>query len=104
MRQFTTPTHTIRLKGVDLTGDNVYVTYTQGRTELEVTEVGVALDGEDTVLTVELTQEQTGGFAYQRTVEVQVNWVTPDGKRDATRIKTIPVDRNNLDRQVEYVE
>lgn len=103
MRRWTTPTHTIRVKGIDLTGADVWVTYTQGAKTLEVANPQAAYDGEDTSLEVELTQAQTAGFSTYAPVEVQVNWVTRDGKRDATAIKTVAVERNNLDREQGYV-
>lgn len=103
MRRWTTPTHTIRVKAADLTGSDVYVTYTQGKNTLEVFDPPAELDGEDTVLTVELSQEQTASFNASIPVEVQVNWVTRDGKRDATVIKAIDVGRNNLNREQGYV-
>lgn len=103
MRRWTTPTHTIRVKGIDLTGADVWVTYVQGATALEVRNPSMTSDGEDTALTVELTQEQTAGFSPSTPVEVQVNWVTRDGKRDATAIKAIGVERNLMNREQGYV-
>lgn len=103
MRRWTTPTHTIRVKGADLTGCDVWVTYTQRSRQLEVFDPPTVLDGEDSVITVELTQEQTSTFSVGTPVDVQVNWVTPEGARDATVTKAIEVTRNDLNREQGYV-
>lgn len=96
IRKFTTPTHTLTVKGTDLTEADVYVTYEQGDIKQTYTDVTCTLSGSDTVITVEMTQEETSKFKVGAYVEVQVNWVK-NGKRDATDIKSIKVDGNLLD-------
>ena len=59
-------------------------------------------DAHGSTVEVHLTQAQTGMFWYGEEVAVQVNWLTPEGARDATTIKTINVGGNLLDRVMEY--
>lgn len=100
MRRFTTPTITLTVKGVDLTEKSVYVTFSQRDSALTVESPSMALVGEDTVISVPLSQFQTGGFSVG-TVDVQVNFIDANGNRDATTVKTIGVDRNLLAQVVE---
>ena len=101
MRRFTTPTVTLTVKGVDLTGMDVLVTFTQACHELTVEGPSMTLStGGDTVIEVPLSQVQTGGFV-EGTVEVQVNWLDALGNRDATTVGTIEVERNLLDEVVD---
>lgn len=102
MIQWTTPTHTHIVRGIDLSGYDVYVSYKQGRNELSVASDQVEYDGSDTTVTVGLSQRQTGGFKAGA-VKVQVNWVTPDSKRDAVLVKSVEVDENLMAKEVKYV-
>lgn len=102
MIQWTTPTHVHTVRGVDLTGFDVYVSYKQGRNELTIPAGEVAHDGTDTTVTVRLTQKQTGSFKAG-TVKVQINWVTPEGNRDAVLVKSVEVDENLMAKEVGYV-
>jgi len=101
MIRYTTPTDELVVKGVDLTGYEVWASYRQRSKKLDVNAVDVSFDGTDTTILVPLTQEQTGTF-YAGQVSIQVNWLTPEGKRDATTIKTVEVGANLLDRVMEY--
>lgn len=101
MIQYTTPTDVCVVHGIDLTGCDVWVSYQQRKAELDVKASSVTYDGEDSTVSVELTQEQTAKFKAG-TVEMQVNWVTPQGKRDATTKKSQEVLVNLLERVVEY--
>lgn len=100
MRRWTTPTHELVVEGVDLTGCDVYVDYKQGSRTRRV-KVEPEYDGADTVLEVEWTQEQSAVFK-EGDVDVQVNWIYPDGSRDASEIATIESTRNILNEEVEY--
>lgn len=102
MIQWTTPTHVHTVRGVDLSAYDVYVTYKQGRSELTIPAQSVTHDGTDTTVTVQLTQRQTGSFKAG-TVKVQINWVTPDGNRDAVLVKSVEVDENLMAKEVGYV-
>ena len=102
MIQWTTPTHRHIVRGVDLSAYDVYVSYKQGRNELSVPAHEVTYDGSDTTVTVDLSQRQTGSFKAG-TVKVQINWVTPDQKRDAVLVKSVEVDENLMAKEVKYV-
>ena len=102
MIQWTTPTHTHTVKGIDLTGYDVYVSYKQSRNELTIPAKSVSYDGKDTTVVVQLTQRQTGAFKAG-SVKVQINWVTPEGNRDAVLVKSVEVDENLMAKEVSYV-
>lgn len=95
MRRFTTPTVTVEVEGVDLTTSTVLVTFQQRSNRLTVEGPTMALQGEDTIISIPLSQLQTGGFA-EGGVEVQVNWLDGYGHRDATTVGAIQVERNLL--------
>lgn len=95
MRRYTTPTVTVEVEGVDLTTSTVLVTFQQRNNRLTVEGPAMELQGEDTVISVPLSQLQTGGFA-EGSVEVQVNWLDGYGHRDATTVGAIQVERNLL--------
>ena len=101
MRRYTTPEDTFVIHGVDLTGCDVVVSYRQlighstNAHQLDIDDPEVSFDGTDTTLTVRLTQEQTGGFQAGQCM-VQVNWIDPDGVREATEIATARVPDNLL--------
>ena len=109
MRRFTTPTETLVVEGVDLTGFDVRATYRQAGRKLTITSPtmqvltgqGPSHDRTDTKLTFTLTQEQTGAF-QRGTCEVQVNWISPDGARDATEAVEVPVPDNLLSEVIAY--
>ena len=105
MIAWTSPTHQHTLKGIDLTECRVWVSYRQpsanGDVNLDVEVSEVTYDGQDTTVAVYLTQEQTGAFGCGP-VQVQVNWVYPNGKRDAVVIKTIVVGRNLIPEVLGY--
>lgn len=102
MVRYTTPTDTYRVLGVDLTGCNVWVSYQQGARELDVETDAITYDGEDSIVEVELTQAQTAAFREGRKLLVQVNWVYPTGKRDATVQAEVDVMGNLLERELTY--
>lgn len=100
MRRYTTPTVTVEVEGVDLTTSTVLVTFQQRNSRLTVEGPSMTLQGEDTIISVPLSQLQTGGFA-EGSVEVQVNWLDGHGHRDATTVGAIQVERNLLAEVVE---
>lgn len=101
MIRFTTPTHEHKVKGIDLTGCDVYVSYEQGLTSVDIKASDVSYDGEDTTVTVPLTQLQTAKFRVGK-VTVQINWVYSDGKRNAVGTKEMEISRNLMQKVVEY--
>lgn len=108
MINYTNSVLALRVKNRDLTQMDNYVSLKQG-TEVETftgdrliveteTEEGVT----NTIIRVLLTQEESAAFDFDKDVEVQVNWISAQGIRDATNIKYIPVMRNLLDKVIEY--
>lgn len=108
MIRYTTPTITLTVEGIDLTGKVIYATFEQGRRKLtkrnaDMTVSTVTEDERtDTVLAMMLTQEETAAFDFDKSVLVQVNWISVGGIRCATEIKKIGVMRNLLDEVVSY--
>lgn len=100
--RYTTPTLTLIVRGVDLSGaDAVVVSLRQrmrGRTNAHEVDVDATAtyDGADSTLAIALTQEQTAGFVADQPVSVQVNWTEDDG-RMATNIALVPWGENLLD-------
>lgn len=99
MRRYTTPTMELVVQGIDLTASDVYVTMRQQGRELTIENADVALDGEDTIITFSLTQEQSATFREGR-ARLQVNWLDADGRRNATNIAAVEVAGNLLERTV----
>ena len=97
----TTPTfrHTFTEEELDLTAaNNVYVTYKQGTKSLTKTGEDIAV--EPKAVTVYLTQKETLMFK-EGTLESQVNWTGSDGKRAASKVKGIELEKQLLDKVVE---
>lgn len=105
MRRYTTPTLTLVVEGIDITACDVYVTLRQGKRLLTLTdpemETEVVEQRTDTKLTVTLTQEQTALFEAVP-VDVQVNYISSDGARDATEVKRVEVWPNLLQEVIAY--
>lgn len=98
MIRFTTPTHEHKVKGIDLTGCEVWVSYEQGLAEVNA-KGAVEYDGADSIVTVSLRQRETARF-HKGKVSVQINWVYPNGKRDATEIKQLDMLDNLFEREL----
>ena len=108
MINYTTPTIHLIVEAVDLTGQDVYVTLEQGKTELTKSGTDLIIDTDthgqvtDTIIIFTLTQEESAMFNFGKSVSLQVNFINSAGARDATEIKTIPVMRNLLDEVIAY--
>lgn len=97
----TTPTfrHTFTEETLDLTtANNVYVTYKQGAKSL--TKTGDDIEVEPKAVTVYLTQKETLTFK-EGTLESQVNWTGANGRRAASKVKGIELEKQLLDKVVE---
>ncbi len=97
----TTPTfrHTFTEESLDLTAANhVYVTYRQGAKAL--TKTGDDIEVEPKAVTVYLTQKETLMFK-EGVLECQVNWTGANGRRAASKVKGIELEKNLLDKVVE---
>ena len=105
---FTTPTITLTVEGVDISSQDVYVTLEQGKQELTKTGADLTISTQteegvtDTIIVFMLSQEESALFRVNAPVSIQVNWISASGIRAATEIRTIPVMRNLLDEVVEY--
>ena len=87
-RQYTTPTVTLTVVGHDLTGaDSVRVTFSNKLRNivLTISNPTVAASGDDSTVSVHLTQTQTAMFHAGEEVDIQVNWMA-SGERYATEI------------------
>jgi len=108
MINYTTPTITLTVEGVDLSSTDVYVTLEQGSHELNKSGAALTVTTEthdqitDTNITFTLSQLESASFRFNMAVSVQVNWIDAAGTRLATEIKTVPVMRNLLDRVINY--
>lgn len=103
MRQYTTPTLSIKVKGVDLTAaDSVWVTLANTARTNVITkdEPTLAVSGSDTNISVTLTQEETRRFSPRAKVDIQVNWMTGD-VRCATDIASVTAFENLLKEIIE---
>lgn len=98
MIRYTTPTHQHKVKGIDLTGCEVWVSYEQGFVNVDA-RGSAEFDGEDSTVTVTMSQKQTGRFK-EGIVSVQINWLYPNGKRDATGKKELQMLDNLLEREL----
>lgn len=110
MINYTTPTITLTVEGVDLSEQEVFVSLEQNSVELTKTGNDLIISTETvgqvttSTITFVLTQAESAAFAhsYAKPVNVQVNWINVSGVRDATEIKTIDVMRNLLDEVISY--
>lgn len=105
MKRFTTPTLKLGVP-LDITGSDIYVSIRQGANKLQKsgTAIVAVYDSADDVteLSVTLAQDETAIFSVGSRVRLQVNWITPDGTRDATDIWSFEVTENLLNEVIEY--
>lgn len=102
MRQYTTPTVTLRVKDESLIGTDVYVTLRYGKRrktmEIPQADLRITEDGNDTIIRFTLSQEQTGQFSPGDIIEYEVNYMSGH-TRPATDIAySNPVKENLLKR------
>ena len=95
MITWTTPTLMITLKGVRIENASYVVTVTQSGTSYTFDTPEVETVGCNTVLSVDMTQEQTASLTPGM-VKVQVNWTDGFGHRGATKIKSVSFGDNLL--------
>ena len=98
----TTPTFTLKLKktcSIDLTQMNhVYATLKQGNTILTKQDNNLIIVDSKTVQ-LALTQQESLGFALDKSVEIQLNWTYTDSgitKRGATKVMNINLEKQLL--------
>lgn len=72
----------------------VYATFTQDDVSITKTLGKDMILLEDNVLAAIFTQEETAKFIKNSLIEVQVNWIDPNGGRLATKIKHVSSNLN----------
>lgn len=97
MIQYTTPSISLIIEGIDISAYDIYVSLEQGATELtkQAQDLVITTEGDNTIITLTLSQEETAAFDVNKYVNLQVNYIK-DGVRAATEIKYIKVMRNIL--------
>lgn len=101
MIQWTTPTFTLRMPAkidMDLV-KNLYFTLSQGD-NVVLDKRGDAIVCDGRTIYVYCSQEETGRFA-EGVCKMQLNWTYANGRRMASKQKTIRVDDNLLKEVVE---
>ena len=112
MTRYTTPALPLLIEGVDISADDIYVSFKQelpcGTVSIEKTNADLEISTEthgqdtDTKIIVLFTQEETAKFAPNRSVLVKVNYIDSSGIRDCTETVAIDIEDNLLDRVIEY--
>ena len=102
MIQYTTPTLTLRIRDVRLSdSDDVWLTLqphdrqTLKGAPLTISAPDVAVEGGDTLVSAKLTQAQSASLPVGA-VWAQVNWLSADGTRGATKRANFAVEANLL--------
>lgn len=103
MRQYTTPTITIRILKQDETpATDLFFDYLIFTLKYKGERIDRRVDASevtDGVFTVEYTQEETGSLPQSGNVLAEINFIAGN-KRLATKIKTLSVDGNLIDEVV----
>ena len=89
MRLYTTPSYTLRIPGIDISSKTIKVTFRQGDTVVTKTDATATYSSGETVISVSLTQAESGKFKDRPGIYCQVNWLD-GGQRFATSITEIP--------------
>ena len=107
IRRGSTPILTVTVIGEDLTQSEVYLTIRQGETLLtkktpsEDASIWMVKDGDNTVISAVLSQEETLAFNNGSSV-VQIRWVEEDGTAHVSDIGTIILTDVLLKGVIEY--
>ena len=105
MKQGTTPTLVFVVPGVDLTEVKAWVTLVSGNKEWDFTgeRVAVAYEDEQSLLTIELTQDETFRLPVG-TLKAQVRWVDEDEEAFATEEASLQVDGVLMKKVIRYAD
>lgn len=97
MREYTTPTMTFKIPGVTLSEATIHVTFSDvGENKiLDVAPTSIEDTDDGAIITVQLSQQQTGMFVSKAYTLVQVNWII-GAERCATNIIKMKVKTNLL--------
>ena len=99
----TTQLITITIKGWDLTGCDIYVTFKQGNNVLTKTTMdSVVYANNQTKLKVTLTQGDTLRFADNADGQLQVRWVGSDGDARKTKVAPFRTDEALYEKTIEW--
>lgn len=98
--QYTTPTLTFTFtdENLDLTLASDVIVTLEAKTRRQIEKSGSDLTILPKKITLELTQQETAMLAVGE-VKAMINWVFPNGKRAASKIKMIEIG-DNLHRKV----
>lgn len=102
MRRGTTPTRSLIIKGYDLTGCTVHVYFTQDENSIVKTDPDVTYADGASVVSCDLTQEETLSLDANKNVLVQVRWIDKTGKVEETVIVSERVGDVLNDEVMEY--
>lgn len=103
--RYTTPTITLEVTGVNLTGMTAVLTLKQGSRTLNIPSADFTrfdISGNTASIDVTLTQGQSAMFLEDRDVEMQLNYVDANGFRGDTDIATISFGRNLHEEVIEH--
>ena len=92
LRQWTTPTLTLTVNGIDLTDCHIEVAFQQGNHILVKEDPPVAATESGCVITMTLSQEETGSFTEGGFVDIQIRYIDQNHTANATRKKQIPIE------------
>lgn len=103
MIRYTTPTITLTIEKTILPMDaEVYVTIQQGNRKLTKKDPEIERGEKNTIISLTLTQQESAAFDSKEPAFVQVNWITADGVRSATKSASVFVFDNLLTEVVNY--
>ena len=90
MRQGTTPTYGVTVKGKDLTNKTVFVTFKSSSSEVTKSgdDLTITYDGTDSFVAFRMTQQETFALPIGE-IEIQVRYIGEDGDAKATETKKI---------------
>lgn len=106
MIRYTTPTITLRVKGIDISQSDAYCTVKQDKVKITKTGADLSISTEtvqgttNTLISFTLSQQETAAFIQDRIAKVQVNWLN-GGKRLATERKAVVFGENLIDEVIE---
>ena len=99
--RYTTPTISFEVD-LDLTNAKLWLSLEQGAIELTKEIETFTVDDGKTSFDLTLSQEESAMFEAKPPIDVQLNYIFPDGSRDATEILRLSSYRNLLDEVKEY--
>ena len=93
----------ITIKGYDLTGCDIFVTFTQGSAKkLTKKNISVSYANSDSTIMVTLSQEETLYFEENKSGKIQVRWIDSEGVAKKTKTATFNADECLYDAVLEW--